>query len=81
MMQLLADITKESIENKLFTYDDLYLKNEEEIYNIIDNNGNNNIRKLYHIFKNIKKEEVPKIELPFIKIRDLNPLVLGKRVK
>lgn len=81
MMQLLADITKESIENQLFTYDDLYLKNEEEIYNIIDNNGNNNIRKLYHIFKNIKKEEVPKIELPFIKIRDLNPLVLGKRVK
>lgn len=81
MMQLLADITKESIENKLFTYDDLYLKNEEEIYNIIDNNGNNNIRKLYYIFKNIKKEEVPKIELPFIKIRDLNPLVLGKRVK
>lgn len=81
MMQLLADITKESIENQLFTYDDLYLKNEEEIYNIIDNNGNNNIRKLYHIFKNIKKEEVPKIELPFIKIRDLNPYVLGKRVK
>ena len=81
MMDLLANIAKEAINNKLFTYDDLYYLNEEEIYNILENTGNNTIKKLFEKFKTIKKKEVPKIKLPSIKKRALNPLIMGKRIK
>ncbi len=81
MMDLLANIAKTAIDDKLFAYEDLYYLNEEEIFNILENSGNNTIKKLLEKFKTIKKKEVPNIELPHIKKRALNPLVLGKRIK
>lgn len=81
MMQLLADIAKLAIDCHLFTYDDLYLKNEEEIHNILGNCKDKELNELYNKFRNIKKKDVPEIALPYVKIRDLNPIVLGKRVK
>ncbi|MBR2247830.1 MAG: HD domain-containing protein [Clostridia bacterium] len=81
MMELLAQITKYAIDNKLFTYDDLYYLNEDEIWDIIDSRNDKELKEMVSKFKNVKKEETQYIDLPNVKPRDLNPLVNGKRVK
>lgn len=81
MMELLATITKLAIENNLFKYDDLYILEEKEILNRLENANNNKIIELFDKFKNIKKEDIPFIKLDGVKIRDLNPLVNNKRLK
>lgn len=81
MMQLLADITETAIKDKLFSYEDLYKLNEEEIYDLISKSSNSKLKKMYDKFKNIKLDDVPTIKLPSIKKRDLNPIFQGKRVK
>ena len=81
MMELLAQITKYAIDNKLFTYDDLYYLNEDEIWDIIDSRNDAELKEMVSKFKNVKKEETQYIDLPNVKPRDLNPLVNGKRVK
>ena len=40
-----------------------------------------NLLKYFDKFENITVDEIPKINLPKVKIRDLNPLVQGKRIK
>ncbi len=79
MMNLLADITKKAIDNKYIKYDDLYELTEEEILEIF--NSKNDLDELMNLFYNIKLNDIPNIELPDVKIRDLNPLLNGKRVK
>ena len=79
MMNLLADITKKAIDNEYIKYDDLYQLNEEEILEIF--NSKKELYELMNLFYNIKLNDIPNIELPDVKIRDLNPLLNGKRVK
>lgn len=79
MMNLLADITKKAIDNKYIKYDDLYELTEEEILEIF--NSKKDLDELMNLFYNIKLNDIPDIELPDVKIRDLNPLLNGKRVK
>ena len=81
MMQLLADMTKYAIDNNYFTYKDLFYYNEEEIFRIFESIDNKEFKNNLNKFKNIKLEDIPIIELPFIKKRDLNPLIMGKRAK
>ena len=81
MMELLAQITKYAIDKELFTYDDLYYLNEDEIWDIIDSRNDKELKEMVNKFKNVKKEETQYIDLPNVKPRDLNPLVNGKRVK
>ena len=81
MMNLLAEITKEAIQLGYITYEQLYELTEEELVFILKDNTNQRIKDLFQKFETITKEEIKDIHLPYIKSRDLNPLVLGKRIK
>lgn len=81
MMQLLAKITKLSIENSLITYDDLFKNNEENLFNYFKENKNQELQELINIFENIKQENIPSTKLEKVKTRSLYPLVDGKRIR
>lgn len=80
MMDLLANITKRLINNKIISYNDLFSLREFELIDIISNANDTEIQKLFYIFKTIKKSQVPKTDL-VVKQKELNPLVLGRRLK
>lgn len=81
MMELLASIAREAIKNKIISYDDLYILNEEQLMNKLENCQNKKINEKLTKFKTIQKEEIPIIKLDKIKPRELNPLVNGIRLK
>lgn len=81
MMELLASITKYGIDNRYITYEELYSSNEEELIRKLKKSKDLALLKLFNSFENIKKGEIPITNLPNVKIRDLNPLVNGKRIK
>lgn len=81
MMLLLAKITKISIEKKYITYEALYSYNERDLFSILRKQKDNELKKLLNEFETKKISDIPELEIPKIKIRDLNPLVNGKRIK
>ena len=81
MMELLADITKYGIDNGYITYEELYIANEEELICKLKKVDDEKLIENFAKFENITKDEIPSISLPKVKIRDLNPLVQGKRIK
>ncbi len=81
MMQLLANLTKYSIDNNYLNYEDLYLLTDNYIFNIFDNINDLYFKEQYLKFKTIKLNEVPYQEMPYIKKRELNLLVNGRRIK
>lgn len=80
MMQLLADITKYALNKNYFTYNDLYIKTEKEIFTILETKQNRYLEKQLTIFKTITKKDLPETNLPPIKQRTLHPIVNGKRM-
>lgn len=81
MMELLASLTKDAIEKGYITYHDLYTLNEKQLMNILEHCKDKKINEKLNLFKEIKKEDIPEINLANVKMRDLNPLVNGKRLK
>ena len=81
MMELLAEITKLSIDKKYISYDNLYFYHEEEIFSLWKEKKDKKLLELIQKFENIKKSDISIVNLPNIKIRDLKPIVNGKRVK
>ena len=81
MMELLASITREAIKNKIVSYEELYLLDEEELMKRLESSNHQNIKEKLTKFKTIKKEEIPIIKLDKVKPRKLNPLVNGIRRK
>lgn len=81
MMQLLAKITKLAINKKYISYKELYFYNEDELFCLFKDKNDKELKTLIYEFENIKKENIPNIVLSNVKIRDLNPLVNGKRIK
>lgn len=81
MMELLAAITKYGIDNKYITYEDLYALNEEDLIYRLKSVNDSKLLEYFDKFENIILDEIPSICLPNIKIRSLNPLVQGKRIK
>ena len=81
MMLLLAKITKISIEKKYITYEELYSYNERDLFSILRKQKDNELKKLLNEFETKKISDIPELEIPKIKIRDLNPLLNGKRIK
>lgn len=81
MMQLLAKITKLAIIRKYISYEELYSYNEEELFNLFKSKNDKELKKLIKIFEFIKISDIPHTNLLNVKIRDLNPLVNGKRIK
>ncbi|MDE5539523.1 MAG: HD domain-containing protein [Bacilli bacterium] len=81
MMMLLARLTREAIDEKAITYDDLYMFNENEIMNIFRKlaSKNDKFQQDLEIFETIKMEDIPNISLPNIKNRIIKPLVAGVR--
>lgn len=81
MMELLAAINKYGIDNKYITYEDLYVLNEEDLIYRLKSVNDSKLLEYFDKFENITLDEIPSICLPNIKIRSLNPLVQGKRIK
>lgn len=79
MMNLLANITREAIEEGFFSYDDLYSYDEVELWDILKKANSKHLQELIHRFQTMKS--VPQEEYPEIKKRMLNPLVKGCRIK
>lgn len=80
MMELLAKITKYCINHNYILYDDLYSYNEYQLFNLFKSKNDNELNKLLSKFQNIKISEIPNINVPNIKIRNLNPIVNNKRI-
>lgn len=80
MMELLADITRKAIESNIIKYEDLYYIDEPTLFKKLKKSNNESINNLLHIFENVKLSEIPKTKLGNVKIRDLNPIVNGKRL-
>lgn len=81
MMELLAEITKLSIDKKYISYEDLYLYNEEEIFSLWKGKEDKGFLALINKFETIKKSDIIMLDLSNIKIRSLNPIVNGQRIK
>ena len=81
MMQLLANITKTAIEKNYIKYNDLYSYNEEELFNIFKAKKDEEFESMILDFENAKKDDIIYIELPKLKVRNLSPIVNGKRMK
>ena len=70
-----------AIQREYIIYEDLYSYNEEELFTLFKEKNEDEFKFLLWKFENIKKEDIPNIELPKVKIRKLNPIVNGTRVK
>lgn len=81
MMELLAEITKVAIENNIVNYNELYYIDEPTLLNRIRNSKITKLTNLLSTFENIKACDIPVITLENVKIRSLNPLVNGIRLK
>ncbi len=80
MMELLADITRTSIENKIITYKDLYYLDEPNLFKKIKASKVEKLKSLMDKFKNIKKEEIPPTIINNIKIRNIIPIANNTRI-
>lgn len=80
MMELLAKMTKLAISKDQVTYENLYLLGERDILALIQYSKDNDLRKLYRVFKTIKKKDIPIINIDNVKERTINPLVNGERI-
>ena len=81
MMELLAKITRLGLQFGIYTYEDLYAFTEKDVFRLLEKSNIPEITILLDIFKTIKRTEIPTIKMPYIKSREINPLVRGKRLK
>lgn len=81
MMELLAKITKYAIDMNIICYDDLYKLNEKELFNILEESSDLYLKELIMEFKTKKKEDIEDVKVSNVKIRDLNLLVNGERLR
>jgi len=80
MMELLADITRSAIDAKKITYEELYNLNEDEVFKIFKKIKDDSFAEKIDKFRNIRLNEIEKIDIPNIKKRIINPLVNGERI-
>ena len=80
MMELLADITRTSIENKIITYRDLYYLDEPTLFKKIKESKVEKLKNLLDKFENIKKSEIPPTIINNIKIRNIIPIANNTRI-
>ena len=80
MMDLLAKITKYAILKKVIMLDSLYVLAEGDIMTLFEYSNDKDLKRMINTFKTIKKEDIPLINIDNVKIRDINPLVDGKRI-
>jgi hypothetical protein len=81
MMDLLAKITKYSINKGYINYEELYYLDEEQLFEILKNKKDEELINLIYQFQNMKLEDIPKIDLPEVKVRNLKPIVNNIRLE
>ena len=81
MMELLAKITKLAILKKYIKYENLYILNEKQLFEILKYTNDQEISNLLYIFKNINIKDIPIVKIDNVKKRNLNPLVNNKRLE
>lgn len=81
MMELLADITRLAISKGYIKYIDLYKMDESKLFSLLKNSNDSSLEVLIYKFENIDIDEIPDFDMPQVKVRDLNPLVNGVRIK
>ena len=81
MMELLAKITRYSINKGYITYDELFTSTEEKIFAKFDSKEDPFLKNLLEEFRNAEPTSIPYIELPNLKVRNINPLLKGKRLR
>lgn len=81
MMELVANICALAIANNVFSYEELYYLTERQILTKMATCSNAELQAKLKLFRTIKKDDIPNLELPYIKARDLNPLLNRKRFK
>ena len=67
------------IDKKYILYNDLYIYDEEQLFEILKSIKDSELQRLLYTFENIKKDDIPSIELPHIKKRIINPLINNAR--
>ena len=72
MMELLAKITKLTIDNKLIKYEELYYMDEPTLFDKMINSKIEELIELVNQFQNIALSDIPVITLNNVKIRDLS---------
>lgn len=80
MMELLAEITRTAIENKVIEYRELYYIDEDILMNKIRGSEIDRLIQLLDMFENVVLEDIPNIGLDSVKPRNLNPLFAGNRL-
>ena len=81
MMELLANITKRAMDLEMVSYDELFILDENKIFERFDSSFDVELKHNLDLFRNVLVSDIPKMDMPHIKIRDLNPLVLNVRLK
>ena len=81
MMELLADITRITINDNIIEYKDLYYLTEDELFDKIKSSTNSTLLDLLNVFHNVKISEIPDTIMIDVKKRDLNPLCEEGRIK
>lgn len=80
MMELLAEIAKTAIDNKIIKYDDLYYLVEPTLFDKIRNSKIKKLEDLLSKFETVLVSEIPEVVIENVKNINLNPLVLGSRL-
>ena len=81
MMNLLAFLTKYAIEKEYIHYKDLYEYTEEDLLKLLKGIKDNYLQEMIYEFEHKKIEDIEDQTLPKAKVRKLNPLVNGKRIR
>lgn len=81
MMELLAEITRLAIRKNYITYNELYTYTEYDLFSLLKIKEDRKIQSLMKEFENKRMFDIPNLEMPKVKVRSLNPLVKGKRIK
>lgn len=81
MMGLLAEITRLAIKKNYITYNELYTYTEYDLFSLLKIKEDRKIQSLMKEFENKRMFDIPNLEMPKVKVRSLNPLVKGKRIK
>ena len=80
MMELLALLTRKTIENEVIHYDDLYELEEPQLLEKIRKSNIKELQELLDRFENISLAEIPETKLEGVKARKLSPIVANKRI-
>lgn len=79
MMGFLGEITKKGINQRIITYEDLFIQNEEQVMEQLKQAKDASLQQDIQLFEHITIEQVPDMKLPTIKTRNLSPICNRQR--